>query len=104
MAVNRPVKVVRRATGAMAAVQAAVVVLSLHAVAVVVLVVLIVVGAICWTITDADRSERLAMLIDAIRGSKSLRLSGPRQAVLPPATKRGRALARPISGSEAGRL
>jgi hypothetical protein len=33
-----------------------------------VLVVLIVVAALCWTITDSDRSGRLAMLIEASRG------------------------------------
>lgn len=32
------------------------------------LVALIVIAALCWTLTDADRSGRLAMLIDASRG------------------------------------
>ncbi len=43
--------------------------LSWHILAGLAMVVLIVVGAVCWVITDAGRSQRLAMLIKACRGS-----------------------------------
>jgi cell division protein FtsW (lipid II flippase) len=43
--------------------------LSWHILAVLAVAVLIVVGAVCWVITDAGRSQRLAMLIRAWRGS-----------------------------------
>ena len=33
------------------------------------LLALVMVGTLCWTITDPERSERLAMLIDATRGN-----------------------------------
>jgi hypothetical protein len=43
--------------------------LSWHILAGLAMVVLIVVGAVCWVITDAGRSQQLAMLIKAWRGS-----------------------------------
>ena len=60
-----------RATGTLAAVPAVLAGLSLHALAgaVGVQVVLIVMAALCWTIADTDRSQRLAMLISACRNS-----------------------------------
>jgi hypothetical protein len=39
-----------------------------HALTGAVLVVLILVAAVCWTITDPERSQRLATLIKAFRG------------------------------------
>jgi hypothetical protein len=43
--------------------------LSTHLVAGAALLGLVTVGAVCWVITDSGRSERLAMLIDAIHGN-----------------------------------
>jgi hypothetical protein len=81
---------IRRAAGNLAAVPAVIAMVSLHAEAAIVLMVLIVVGAVCWTITNAERSERLAMLISALRGSANLRSSRPRQSLLPARPDRGR--------------
>jgi hypothetical protein len=43
--------------------------LSWHVLAGLAVIVLIAVGAVCWVIIDAGRSQRLAMLIKAWRGS-----------------------------------
>lgn len=54
----------------------------------------IIVGALCWTITDWSRSERLAMLIDATRGNGrqvSRKLS--RTDLPPPEPNQGKAAA-----------
>jgi hypothetical protein len=45
--------------------------LSLRAQVVVVGLIVAVLVAGCWTIMDSDRSERLAMLIRAMRGTRS---------------------------------
>jgi hypothetical protein len=41
---------------------------GLHILTDTVLIVLILVVAVCWTITDPGRARRLAMLIKALRG------------------------------------
>jgi hypothetical protein len=54
--------------GAVAGIPAGLAALGPRVLAGTAVVVLIVVMAVCWTITDAGRSERLAMLIRAGRG------------------------------------
>lgn len=88
---NRAARVMLRATGTLAAVPAVLAGLSLHALAGAAVVVLIVTAGLCWTIADADRSQRLAMLISACR-------SNSRQ--LPPAETA--ALSRSSSGHRQG--
>ena len=66
---KRATKAVVRTAGALTAVPVALAGFGAPALAGALLVVLIVVAAICWTITDADRTGRLAMLIDASRGN-----------------------------------
>lgn len=63
---SRAGRVMRRAVGALAAVLAG---LSVRGLAGALLLVLIVVAALCWILTATGRSERLAMLISACRGS-----------------------------------
>jgi hypothetical protein len=58
----------RAAAGALAAVPAALAGLSVRGLAGAAVIVVIVTAALCWIITDAGRSERLAMLICAWRG------------------------------------
>jgi len=65
--VKRAATVLRRTAGAGASVVLAG--LSWHVLAGLAAVVLIVVGSVCWVITDPGRSQRLAMLIEAWRGS-----------------------------------
>jgi hypothetical protein len=43
--------------------------LSTYLILAIVLLTIAAIGAVCWAITDDDRSGRLAMLIDAIRGN-----------------------------------
>lgn len=64
---KRVAMVIRCAAGSVGALALAGV--SWHILAVLAVVVLMVVGAVCWVITDAGRSQRLAMLIRAWRGS-----------------------------------
>jgi hypothetical protein len=45
--------------------------------------VVIVTAALCWIITDAARSERLAMLISAWRGGTRPHAAQRRSAVIP---------------------
>lgn len=47
--------------------------LSVYLILAIVLLTLAAIGAICWTITDEDRSGRLAMLIEAVRGKSRKR-------------------------------
>lgn len=47
--------------------------LSSYLVLAILILIIVAIGAICWTITDDARSGRLAMLIDAIRGNKRRR-------------------------------
>jgi len=65
--VKRVATVMRRATGTAGTVALAG--LSWHILAGLAMVVLVVVGAGCWVISDAGRSQRLAMLIKAWRGN-----------------------------------
>ena len=60
---------VMRTAGALAVVPVALAGLDLPALAGTALVMLIVVAALCWIISDADRTGRLAMLIDATRSN-----------------------------------
>ena len=64
---KRVATVIRRAAGSASALALAG--LSWHILAGLAVAVLIVVGTVCWVITDAGRSQRLAMLIKAWRGS-----------------------------------
>ena len=66
---KRTAGVLLRATATLAAVPAALAGLSLYALAGAAVVVLTVVATLCWTITDTDRSQRLAMLISACRSN-----------------------------------
>ena len=68
---TRAARVVRRAAAAGLAVPAAVAGVSWHALAALVLAVLIVVVAVCWAIADGSRARRLALLIRACRGGAS---------------------------------
>jgi hypothetical protein len=63
----------RWVVGTLATVPVALAGLSAPAMVGTVLVVLIVVAALCWTITDSGRSQRLAMLIHACRRGGDLR-------------------------------
>jgi hypothetical protein len=65
---SRASAVARRAAGALAVVPVALAGVSWHAVAGVVLAVLIVVAAGCWVLASNGRTRRLAMLIGACRG------------------------------------
>jgi hypothetical protein len=58
-----------QAAGTLAAVPVALAGLGWPALAGAALVVLLVIATLCWTISDGERSRRLAMLIDAIRGN-----------------------------------
>ena len=71
---KRVATVMRRAAGSAGAVALAG--LSWHILAGLAVVVLIVVGAVCWVITDAGRSQRLIMLIKAWRGSSRHKATG----------------------------
>jgi hypothetical protein len=66
--VSRAAGVAHRAAGALAAVPAALVGMSWHALAGVALAVLIVVAAGCWVLASNGRTRRLALLIHAWRG------------------------------------
>ena len=85
---RRASKIMMQAGGALVAVPVALAGLGWPALAGVALVVVIVVATLCWTISDAERSRRLAMLIDASRGNRQ-----------PPPTS-----ALPASGSERGEI
>lgn len=74
---RRVTRVILRATGALTTIPLALAGLSARGLAGIVLIVLIVVAALCWTITDARRSHRLAMLIRAVRGNPSAALPQP---------------------------
>jgi hypothetical protein len=78
---KRTAGVMLRATATLAAVPAALAGLSLYALACAAVVVLAVAAILCWTITDTDRSQRLAMLISACR-SNDRQLPPPKR--LPP--------------------
>ena len=82
-------KIMKWAAGTLAVVPAALAGFGAPAIATVALVILIVVAALCWTIMDEHRSERLAMLISAWRGNAipwacgdqpALPVSGPERA------------------------
>jgi hypothetical protein len=72
-------RVMRWSTGALAAVPAVFTGFSWHVLAGVVVIVVVLVAALCWTITDPGRSRRLAMLITAYRGSSRPQASRPRR-------------------------
>lgn len=59
----------RHAAGVLAAVPAVLAGLSVRDLAGVLVVVVIVVAAVCWVITDTGRTKRLTMLIKACRES-----------------------------------
>lgn len=71
--------VLRWTTGALAAVPAVFAGLSWPVLAGVVVIVVVLVAALCWTITDPGRSRRLAMLITAYRGSNRPQAPRPRR-------------------------
>lgn len=66
---RRAAAVMRRTPAVLAAVPVALAGLSWHVLVGIVVAVLIVVLAVCWTITDNGRTRRLTTLIKAWRGS-----------------------------------
>jgi hypothetical protein len=62
---------------ALAAVPVALAALSAPVLTGIVVVALIIVAALCWTISDTDRSQRLAMIIDATRGNTRRQILQP---------------------------
>lgn len=79
---RRAAAVIRRTPAVLAAVPVALAGLSWHVLIGIVVAVLIVVLAVCWTITDNGRTRRLTTLIKAWRGSlpkpKQTTQSGPK--------------------------
>ena len=65
---SRPLKAGLKIGGGLAAGSALVAEFGLPGAAAVVIVMLALIGAVCWVIADGSRSARLAMLITAARG------------------------------------
>jgi hypothetical protein len=71
---------IRPAAGPIAAIPIALAALGAPALAAgAVLVALVVIAATCWTISDTDRTQRLAALINATRARPSIRRADPSQ-------------------------
>lgn len=65
---SKAAKALLKVGGTIAMSSAAVVGLSVPVTAAAAIVVLALIVAVCWTITDSNRSARLALLISATRG------------------------------------
>ncbi len=93
---SKAAKALPKAGGTIAVGSAAIVGLSVAVTAAAAIVVLALIMAVCWTITDSNRSARLALLISATRGQSGNR-APPAALIGRPDVRRGPATQRPAT-------